>query len=66
MIVYKAKLHLHTQNNLLHSHLHSLDDIIDVPQEVLSQHQSQSRLTLHRLVHIDVHIHRTVGLKHVR
>lgn len=47
----------------LSSHLHPLDDIIDVPQQVLGQHQPQPRLTLHRLVHINVHIHGPIALK---
>lgn len=54
--------HIHTQKDVTHSHLHSLDDVVDVPQQVLSQHQPQSGFTLHWLVHINVHIYRTIGL----
>lgn len=46
-----------------HAHLHSLNNIIDVSQQVLSQHQPQPWLTLHWLVHVNVHIHRPVTLK---
>lgn len=47
-------------------HLHSLDDIADVPKHVLSEHQPQPGFTLHRLVHINVYIHRSIALQHRR
>lgn len=44
-------------------YLYSLDDITEIPQQVLRKYEPQPRLTLHRLVHINVHIHRTIALK---
>lgn len=47
----------------LSSYLHPVNDIIDVSQEVLGQHQPQPRLALHWLVHINVNVHGPIALK---
>lgn len=47
----------------LNSDLHPADDIVNVSQQVLSQHQPQPGLALHRLVHVDVHVYRPVALQ---
>lgn len=44
-------------------HLHPVDDVLDVSQQVLGQHQPQPGLALDRLVHVDVNVHRAVALQ---
>lgn len=45
------------------SHLHPVDDVLDISEQVLGQHQPQPGLALNRLVHIDVHVYRPVALQ---
>lgn len=47
----------------LRRYLQPEDEGVHVPQQVLRQQQPQSGLALHRLVHADVHVHRTAALR---